>query len=90
MKNCSLIITDSGGIQEEATSLGKKTILVRETTERAEAIEEGIVIKAGTETMEIVKKAKSLLDKQMPEQGRNVFGDGNAAVKIVSILKQRL
>lgn len=90
MKNCSLIITDSGGIQEEATSIGKQTVLVRETTERTEAVEGGIVIQAGTETMEIVKKTKSLLDKNLQVQGKSIFGDGHAAEKIVDVMKQQL
>jgi len=87
-----LILTDSGGVQEEAPSLGKPVLVMRDTTERPEAVEAGTVILVGTNETKIVKEAQRLLDnpKHYREMTRahNPYGDGRAAERIVrQILK---
>lgn len=89
--SCSyMVLTDSGGLQEEAPDLGKPVLVLRDTTERSEAIEAGNAMLVGRETDAIVAGARMLLDDcdlytQMA-QPRDVFGDGNAARRIVSAL----
>lgn len=90
MKNCRLILTDSGGIQEEATAIGKNVILLRETSERNEAIESGFVFKAGTDVEKIVRLTGTLLEKQNIPGIKNIFGSGDAAIQIVTFLKKQL
>jgi UDP-N-acetylglucosamine 2-epimerase len=94
MAQAYLILTDSGGIQEEATVLGKPTLIMRETTERPEALEAGTARLVGTNRHQIVSEAERLLqDKQSYStmaQAGSPFGDGYAAEKIVSILSERL
>jgi UDP-N-acetylglucosamine 2-epimerase (non-hydrolysing) len=88
-----LILTDSGGIQEEAPSLGKPVLVLRETTERPELIEGGAGKLVGTDPDRIVAEATLLLtdraayDRMVPR--RNPFGDGHAAERIVRILAER-
>ena len=86
-----LIITDSGGMQEEAPSLGKPVLVVRKETERPEAVEAGTVKLAGTERAGIYKMADGLLsDKEEYEKmskAVNPYGDGFASERIVDILK---
>jgi UDP-N-acetylglucosamine 2-epimerase (non-hydrolysing) len=89
-----LILTDSGGIQEEAPVLGKPTLVMRETTERPEAIEAGTARLVGTNRQRIVAEAERLLHDQelyraMAQVG-SPFGDGRAAERIVDILLSRL
>jgi len=88
-----LILTDSGGIQEEAPSLHKPVLVLRETTERPEVIEVGAGQLVGTDTDRIVTAASRLLtDRAAYEQMINVvnpFGDGRAAARIVQILTDR-
>jgi len=90
MKNAALVLTDSGGIQEEATGLGKPTLVMRATTERPEGVEAGVLKLVGTETATIVSEAKNLLDHpdvyQQMAQAANPFGDGYAAEKIVQAI----
>lgn len=92
MKQSKIIITDSGGVQEEAPSLGKPVLVMRDTTERPEAVEAGTVILVGTNTSEIVKQASLLLsDSKLYEkmsEAHNPYGDGNACLRVVEILKQ--
>lgn len=94
MKRAHLILTDSGGIQEEAPSLGKPVLVMRETTERIEAVEAGTVRLVGTEHDLIVAEATRLLDD--PEHyaamatARNPYGDGHSAERIVRILADML
>ncbi len=87
MHRSSLIITDSGGVQEEAPSLGKPVLVMRETTERPEAVDAGTVILVGTDAKRIVSEAERLLqDDQAYEkmaQANNPYGDGQAAQRIV-------
>jgi UDP-N-acetylglucosamine 2-epimerase len=90
MKRSSLILTDSGGIQEEAPGLKVPVLVLRETTERPEGIETGVVRLVGTERGRIVEEAARLL--RDPEalatmaSGANPYGDGRAAGRIVSAL----
>lgn len=91
MKQSKLIITDSGGVQEEAPSLGKPVLVMRDTTERPEAVEAGTVILVGTATSEIVNNTSSLLtNKDLYEKmskAHNPYGDGDACKKILKALK---
>jgi UDP-N-acetylglucosamine 2-epimerase (non-hydrolysing) len=94
MARAYLILTDSGGIQEEAPVLGKPTLVMRETTERPEAIEAGTARLVGTDRHRIVAEAECLLhDKgtyHTMAQAGSPFGDGRAAERIVNILLSRL
>ncbi len=90
MKACELILTDSGGIQEEAPSLGKPVLVLRKVTEREEAIEAGTAQLVGTEPEAIVDAVERLLRDRMAyarmSQIRNPYGDGHAAERIVRVL----
>ncbi|MEX2442975.1 MAG: UDP-N-acetylglucosamine 2-epimerase (non-hydrolyzing) [Alkalispirochaeta sp.] len=90
MKHSSIVLTDSGGIQEEAPSLGKPVLVMRETTERPEAVEAGTVLLVGTETSKIVESTDRLLEDELFYQSmsaaQNPYGDGNASMKIQKIL----
>ncbi|HFP7737414.1 TPA: non-hydrolyzing UDP-N-acetylglucosamine 2-epimerase [Campylobacter lari] len=93
MSNCYFIITDSGGVQEEAPSLGKPVLVMRETTERPEAIEAGTVKLVGTCKSSIIKAAQELIDdedeyKKM-SKASNPYGDGKACEKILEILVKK-
>jgi UDP-N-acetylglucosamine 2-epimerase (non-hydrolysing) len=79
-----LILTDSGGIQEEACVLGVPCVTLRDNTERPETLEVGANVLAGTRTDEIVKKTRFMLGKN--NRWKNPFGDGNAGQKIVKAL----
>lgn len=90
MKQATLILTDSGGIQEEAPAFGVPVLVLRETTERPEGIEAGTLKLVGTETAHIVAEAARLLDEprayaQMAKSA-NPYGDGHAAGRIVQAL----
>jgi len=90
MQNCYLILTDSGGVQEEAPSLGKPVLVMRNTTERPEAVEARTVKLVGTNADEIIKNVNSLLKdntiyNQM-SQAHNPYGDGEACKRIVENL----
>ena len=86
MKRASLIITDSGGVQEEAPSLNTPVLVTRNNTERNEAIDAGFATLVGTDPELIFNEASKLLGSQRPFQGSNPFGDGSAAKRIVSLL----
>jgi len=91
MNKAHIIITDSGGIQEEAPSLGKPVIVLRDTTERPEAVEAGTVKLVGTNVDMIVSEVSSLLDspekyKQM-SMAHNPYGQGDACIRIIKALK---
>jgi UDP-N-acetylglucosamine 2-epimerase (non-hydrolysing) len=92
MKSSELIITDSGGIQEEATApcIRKPVLVIRLSTERPEAVEAGFAKVVGTEKHEMLTAIKAALKsrKQLPE--KSPFGDGNAAEKIIQIIKRDL
>jgi len=88
MKSAYLILTDSGGIQEEAPALGKPVLVLRDTTERQEAIEAGTARLVGTTSRTIVKETLRLLEDPAAycamANARNPFGDGHAGKRIVS------
>ncbi len=94
IKKSYLLLTDSGGLQEEAPSLGKPVLVLRENTERPEAITAGTAKLIGTKAYSILNSASELLsDSQAYEKMANAinpFGDGTAAVKIVKIVKDYL
>ncbi|WP_241024974.1 UDP-N-acetylglucosamine 2-epimerase (non-hydrolyzing) [Burkholderia sp. Ac-20384] len=90
MSRSTLILTDSGGIQEEAPSLGKPVLVMRDTTERPEAVAAGTVLLVGSESDRIVAACRDLLDdpKRYEEMARahNPYGDGRACERIVNRL----
>ena len=90
MERSELILTDSGGVQEEAPSLGKPVLVMRETTERLEAVEAGTAKLVGTSFRNIVNETSRLLtDKaayQRMSQTRNPYGDGQATERILNII----
>jgi len=92
MNKSYFIITDSGGIQEEAPSLGKPVLVMRDTTERPEALEAGTVKLVGTNTTSIVNEAQKLLDDESKynemSKAHNPFGNGKACEKIVTFIKE--
>lgn len=91
MNRSHLILTDSGGVQEEAPSLGKPVLVMRETTERPEAVEAGTVRLVGTDVDMIVDSATTLLDDTNAYEAmsfaHNPYGDGHAAQRIVEIVR---
>lgn len=90
MKHSSIILTDSGGIQEEAPSLGTPVLVLRETTERPEAINAGVAKIVGTAPGRIIAEVEKLLENPSSNgffaSTRNPFGDGQAAQRIVDVL----
>lgn len=94
MNRSYLIITDSGGIQEEAPSLGKPVLVIRDTTERPEAVEAGTVKLVGTDAETIFRETSRLLDDVMAYQSmafaHNPYGDGCAAKRIVDVLNSAI
>ncbi|MBM1105253.1 UDP-N-acetylglucosamine 2-epimerase (non-hydrolyzing) [Aurantibacter crassamenti] len=94
MHRSFLIITDSGGVQEEAPSLGKPVLVMRDTTERPEAVEAGTVILTGTDTKKIVKEAEELLNSKTKYNEmslrHNPYGDGKACESIVNFIQNQL
>ena len=92
MNKSYLIITDSGGVQEEAPSLGKPVLVMRHTTERPEAVDAGTVILVGTDTERIIDEATKLLKDEALYKDmsslHNPYGDGTACEKIVNHLLQ--
>lgn len=94
LKSCHFIITDSGGIQEEAPSLGKPVLLMREVTERPEVVEAGAVKVVGTRKDDIVAAACALLDSEDEYRkmviAENPYGDGHAAEKITDIVMEQI
>lgn len=93
MNNATIILTDSGGIQEEAPSLGKPVLVMRDTTERPEAIKAGTVKLVGTDVNMITKEVDILLNSSEEYSkmsfAHNPYGDGNAVKKIIKILKEK-
>lgn len=90
MDKAKLIVTDSGGIQEEAPALGKPVLVMRETTERPEAVKAGTVILVGTDVNKIVTETLNLLDNnehyQIMSEIKNPYGDGHACERIINAL----
>mgnify|MGYP004580762995 FL=1 len=90
---CYIILTDSGGIQEEAPSLGKPVLVLRDTTERPEGIKAGTLKLVGTDEETIYNETKKLLtDKKEYEKmskASNPYGDGHASEKIVDAIIEK-
>jgi len=93
LRACRLVLTDSGGIQEEAPAFGKPTLVLRETTERPEGVEAGVAVLVGTDEERIVAEATRLLsdDEAYAAVARraNPYGDGRAAERIAAVLAGR-
>jgi len=93
MKNATLILTDSGGLQEEAPSLGIPVLVMRETTERPEGVDAGALRLVGTDTSRILQEATRLLEDQSEyvkmAKASNPYGDGHAAERIVAALLKK-
>lgn len=91
MEKSTIVLTDSGGIQEEAPGLGKPVLVMRDTTERPEALSAGTVKLVGTDFDKIVNEVSALLDNQAHydamSQAVNPYGDGLACSRIINILK---
>lgn len=94
MSKAHIVLTDSGGIQEEAPGLGKPVLVMRDTTERPEALESGTVHLVGTDYNKIVNEVSTLIDNpdayRKMSQAVNPYGDGKACQRIVSILNDNL
>lgn len=94
MREAHIILTDSGGVQEEAPALSKPVLVLREVTERPEAIEAGVAALVGMDTQAVVKAAGRLLDDEAAyramARGASPYGDGHAAERIVDSLLTRL
>ena len=90
MGKCSIVLTDSGGVQEEAPGLGKPVLVMRDTTERPEALEAGTVKLVGTNREKIVNEISELLLNESYYQqmslAQNPYGDGKACSRIVETL----
>ena len=91
MDRATLILTDSGGVQEEAPSLGKPVLVMRETTERPEAVAAGTVKLVGTDKAKIVRRATELVAnasaREVMSQAINPYGDGKAASRITGVCR---
>lgn len=94
MNRAHIILTDSGGIQEEAPSLGKPVLVMRETTERPEAVEAGTVKLVGTNKSTIVREVETLLCNEIAYKemslAHNPYGDGKACERITHIIKEHV
>ena len=93
MEQSFLVLTDSGGIQEEAPSLGKPVLVMRNNTERPEAVEAGTVKLVGTDADHIVSSCRELLENEQlynrMSQSHNPYGDGKAVERIIQALRKR-
>ena len=94
MKDCFLVLTDSGGLQEEAPSLDKPLLVLRESTEREEIIDVGGSILVGTDTNLIVKEVSSLIKNEAKykrmSKAINPYGDGRSSKKIKKLIMKFL
>jgi UDP-N-acetylglucosamine 2-epimerase (non-hydrolysing) len=94
LDRCSIVLTDSGGVQEEAPSLGKPVLVMREVTERPEAVEAGVARLVGTDPELIISSVQTLLDDpgeyEKMSRAQNPYGDGTSAVQIADILESVL
>ena len=91
---CSFMLTDSGGVQEEAPALGKPVLVMRDTTERPEGVKAGTAKLVGTQKELIIKEANNLLDNKeyynKMAQAHNPFGDGKASERIADVIERDL
>ena len=94
MTIAELMLTDSGGVQEEAPALGKPVLVMRETTERPEGVTAGTARLVGTDTARIVTEIFTLLDDshayESMARAHNPFGDGTAARRIVELIAREV
>ena len=95
LAGCTLVLTDSGGLQEETTALGIPTLVMRYSTERSEGIRAGCLKLCGSGEHGIVRAAQRLLEPDSAEYAAmrrpsRVFGDGRASVRIVNLLERLL
>jgi UDP-N-acetylglucosamine 2-epimerase (non-hydrolysing) len=94
MRGCTLLLTDSGGLQEEAPALGKPVLVLRRTTERPEAVEAGTARLIGTASATILEESSRLLEDQAAYEAmaraHNPFGDGLASGRIVETTRRYL
>jgi UDP-N-acetylglucosamine 2-epimerase (non-hydrolysing) len=94
MKAAYIIISDSGGVQEEAPALGKPVLVLRDETERPEAVDEGVVKLVGPNFERIISETQKLLDDAVAyrdmARGVSPYGDGQASERIVEFLKKAL
>ena len=94
LRRCELVLTDSGGIQEEAPTLGKPVLVMRDTTERPEGVTAGTARLVGTSRERIVAEVERLLDDRdaylAMSRAHNPYGDGRAAGRIVATLEAAL
>jgi UDP-N-acetylglucosamine 2-epimerase (non-hydrolysing) len=90
LMHCRFVISDSGGIQEEAPSFGKRVLVLRNRTERPEGLDAGWLTLVGTDVGRIVHEARLLMEHTTPPEGGNPYGDGNASARILSIIGDRL
>lgn len=92
MKRAYIILTDSGGVQEEAPALGKPVLVLRDETERPEAVDQGVVKLVGPNYESIVRETQRLLDDEdayrAMARGVSPYGDGHAAERIVNVLRE--
>ena len=94
LKHAFLVLSDSGGVQEEATALGKPVLVLRESTERQEGVKAGALKLVGTDARRIVRESRRLLTDaaayRRMSRASNVFGDGRSAARMVKILERAL
>lgn len=94
LQNAYIVLSDSGGVQEEATALGKPVLVLRRETERPEGVEAGTLRLVGTDVQDIMRETDRLLKEKSAydamTNGSKVFGDGHAAEKITRILEERI
>ena len=94
MEKSTIVLTDSGGIQEEAPGLGKPVLVMRDTTERPEALESGTVHLVGTNYDLIIKEVSTLIEDsaayEKMSKAVNPYGDGHACERIVNALRQMI
>ena len=94
MRGCTLLLSDSGGLQEEAPALGKPVLVLRRTTERPEAVEAGTARLIGTASADILREASLLLESREAydamARAHNPFGDGQASARIVEVSRRFL
>jgi UDP-N-acetylglucosamine 2-epimerase (non-hydrolysing) len=91
MRRASLLLTDSGGVQEEGPSLGKPVLVMRDTTERPEAVAAGVARLVGTDEATIIEQASRLLDDSAEYENMarrvNPYGDGRSSERIVAAMR---
>jgi UDP-N-acetylglucosamine 2-epimerase (non-hydrolysing) len=90
LSRARLVVTDSGGVIEEAVSLGIPCLIARETTERVEAVELGAAQLVGFDENVIVRQIEATLAQPAPGGGSSIYGDGHAGERIAAFLRDRL